>query len=81
MLLIAMMSFIPVFFFASEYAQISLDKTASTAGVFLLFFFVGFVVAAQIGGRISTARASGRWCSGARFGGGFRPLGRGGDDP
>ncbi|MGP8059968.1 MAG: MFS transporter [Acidimicrobiales bacterium] len=51
-LLIAMMSFIPVFFFASEYAQISLDKTASTAGVFLLFFFVGFVVAAQIGGRM-----------------------------
>jgi len=51
-LLIAMMSFIPVFFFASEYAQISLDETASHAGVFLLFFFVGFVVAAQVGGRM-----------------------------
>ena len=51
-LLIAMMAFIPVFFFASEYAQIALDKTASEAGVFLLFFFLGFVVAAQIGGRI-----------------------------
>jgi EmrB/QacA subfamily drug resistance transporter len=51
-LLIAMMAFIPVFFFASEYAQISLHKSASQAGVFLLFFFVGFVVAAQIGGRI-----------------------------
>src|ERR1700753_3466096 len=49
---IAMMTFIPVFFFASEYAQISLGKTASNAGVFLLFFFIGFVVAAQIGGRM-----------------------------
>jgi EmrB/QacA subfamily drug resistance transporter len=51
-LLIAMMAFIPVFFFASEYAQIALHKSASEAGVFLLWFFVGFVVAAQIGGRI-----------------------------
>ncbi len=47
-----MMAFIPVFFFASEYAQIALHKTASQAGVFLLFFFVGFVVLAQVGGRI-----------------------------
>jgi EmrB/QacA subfamily drug resistance transporter len=51
-LLIAMMAFIPVFFFASEYAQIALRKSASQAGVFLLFFFVGFVVLAQVGGRI-----------------------------
>ena len=51
-LLIAMMAFIPVFFFASEYAQIALHKTASEAGIFLLFFFLGFVVAAQIGGRM-----------------------------
>ncbi len=51
-LLIAMMAFIPVFFFASEYAQIALHKTASQAGLFLLFFFIGFVVAAQIGGRM-----------------------------
>ena len=47
-----MMAFIPIFFFASEYAQISLHKSASEAGVFLLFFFIGFVIAAQIGGRI-----------------------------
>jgi fucose permease len=46
------MAFIPLFFFASEYAQISLAKTASQAGVVLLFFFVGFVIAAQIGGRL-----------------------------
>jgi predicted MFS family arabinose efflux permease len=51
-LLIAMMAFIPMFFFASEYAQISLHKKASETGIILLFFFIGFVVAAQLGGRI-----------------------------
>jgi EmrB/QacA subfamily drug resistance transporter len=50
--------FIPVFFFASEYAQISLGKTASDAGVFLLFFFIGFVIAAQIGGRMLDRRGA-----------------------
>jgi EmrB/QacA subfamily drug resistance transporter len=49
---IAMMAFVPVFFFASEYAQISLGKSASGAGLFLLYFFLGFMVAAQIGGRM-----------------------------
>jgi EmrB/QacA subfamily drug resistance transporter len=49
---IAMLVFIPVFFFASEYAQISLAKTPSQAGLVLLYFFIGFVVAAQIGGRM-----------------------------
>jgi predicted MFS family arabinose efflux permease len=49
---IAMLAFIPVFFFASEYAQISLGKTASEAGLFLLYFFIGFVITAQIGGRM-----------------------------
>ncbi len=44
--------FIPVFFFGSEYAQISLGKSASEAGVILLYFFIGFVIAAQIGGRM-----------------------------
>jgi EmrB/QacA subfamily drug resistance transporter len=48
----SMLAFIPVFFFASEYAQISLGKSASEAGLFLLYFFVGFVIAAQIGGRM-----------------------------
>ena len=47
-----MMAFIPVFFFASEYAQIALHKSASEAGIFLLYFFVGFVIMAQIGGRM-----------------------------
>jgi MFS family permease len=47
-----MLVFIPVFFFASEYAQISLNQSASNAGLSLLYFFIGFVVAAQIGGRM-----------------------------
>jgi fucose permease len=47
-----MLVFIPVFFFASEYAQISLGKTSQQAGLFLLYFFIGFVIAAQIGGRM-----------------------------
>jgi MFS family permease len=49
---ISMLAFVPIFFFASEYAQIALGKSASGAGLFLLYFFIGFVVAAQIGGRM-----------------------------
>src|SRR6202012_3671759 len=49
---ISMMAFIPVFFFASIYGQIALGEKPTTAGVFLLFFFIGFVVAAQVGGRM-----------------------------
>ncbi len=44
--------FIPVFFFGSEYAQISLGKSSSQAGIILLYFFIGFVIAAQLGGRM-----------------------------
>ena len=44
--------FIPVFFFASEYAQIALGKSSSQAGLLLLYFFIGFAIAAQIGGRM-----------------------------
>lgn len=51
-LFISMLVFIPVFFFASEYAQISLGDSSSGAGVFLLYFFIGFVIASQIGGRM-----------------------------
>jgi EmrB/QacA subfamily drug resistance transporter len=49
---LSMLVFVPVFFFASEYAQIALGKNAQQAGLFLLYFFLGFVVAAQIGGRM-----------------------------
>ncbi len=49
---ISTLVFIPTFFFASEYAEISLGKSASQASLVLLYYFVGFVVAAQIGGRM-----------------------------
>jgi EmrB/QacA subfamily drug resistance transporter len=55
---IAMLSFIPVFFFASEYAQISLAKSSNQAGVILLYFFIGFVIAAQVGGRLLDRRGA-----------------------
>ncbi|HTR95678.1 MAG TPA: MFS transporter [Trebonia sp.] len=49
---IAMMAFIPVFFFASIYGQIALAEKATTASLLILYFFLGFVIAAQIGGRM-----------------------------
>jgi EmrB/QacA subfamily drug resistance transporter len=49
---ISMMTFIPVFFFASIYGQIALAEKATTASLLILYFFLGFVVAAQIGGRM-----------------------------
>src|SRR5580704_3057454 len=55
---IAMLVFVPVFFFASEYAQIALGKTASQAGLYLLYFFIGFVVTSQIGGRMLDRRGA-----------------------
>jgi EmrB/QacA subfamily drug resistance transporter len=51
-LAIAMTVFVPIFFFASEYSQIALGDTATQASLTLLYFFAGFVVAAQIGGRM-----------------------------
>lgn len=53
-----MLVFVPVFFFASEYAQISLGKSASGAGTVLLYFFLGFVIAAQVGGRMLDKRGA-----------------------
>jgi EmrB/QacA subfamily drug resistance transporter len=49
---IAMMAFIPVFFFASLYGQIALGEKATAASLLILYFFLGFVVCAQIGGRM-----------------------------
>lgn len=51
-LFLSMVAFVPVFFFASVYAQLSLGDTASQAGLYLLTFFAGFAPAAQIGGRM-----------------------------
>jgi EmrB/QacA subfamily drug resistance transporter len=44
--------FVPVFFFVSLYAQISLGEPPMKASLTMLYFFLGFVVAAQIGGRM-----------------------------
>lgn len=51
---LALMSiaFVPFFLFASEYSQISLGENASQAGEYLMYFFLGFVIAAQVGGRM-----------------------------
>ena len=50
--------FVPFFFFASVYSQVSLSKTSSQAGEYLLYFFLGFVIAAQVGGRILDRRGA-----------------------
>jgi EmrB/QacA subfamily drug resistance transporter len=49
---VAMMAFIPVFFFAAIYGQIALAEQPTTASLLILYFFLGFVVCAQIGGRM-----------------------------
>jgi EmrB/QacA subfamily drug resistance transporter len=51
-LFLLMIPFIPLFFFASMYAQISLGESASETGLYLLIFFGGFFVATQRGGKI-----------------------------
>lgn len=57
-LFFAMIAFVPVFFFASVYAQVALGSSASEAGLYLLVFFAGFGPAAQIGGRILDKRGA-----------------------
>jgi EmrB/QacA subfamily drug resistance transporter len=51
-LFLLMIPFVPLFFFASMYAQISLGESASETGLYLLIFFAGFAIASQYGGRI-----------------------------
>ncbi len=51
-LFFAMLAFVPVFFFASVYAQVSLSASPNQAALFLLYFFIGFGIASQWGGRI-----------------------------
>ncbi|MEZ5076857.1 MAG: MFS transporter [Solirubrobacterales bacterium] len=50
-LFLLMIPFVPLFFFASMYAQISLGESASSTGLYLLIFFAGFAVASQWGGK------------------------------
>jgi EmrB/QacA subfamily drug resistance transporter len=51
-LFLLMIPFVPLFFFASEYAQISLGESASETGLYLLIFFAGFATASQWGGKM-----------------------------
>ena len=51
-------AFLPMFLFASEYAQLSLGEDPSNAGLYLLTFFGGFAVASQFGGRILDRRGA-----------------------
>jgi EmrB/QacA subfamily drug resistance transporter len=57
---LALMSivFVPFFFFASVYAQVSLGESSSKAGLYLMYWFLGFVIAAQIGGRMLDKRGA-----------------------
>ncbi len=51
-LFFSMLAFIPVLFFASVYAQISLSSSPHQAALYVLYFFAGFGLSAQWGGRI-----------------------------
>jgi EmrB/QacA subfamily drug resistance transporter len=55
-LFLLMIVFVPLFFFTSLYAQISLGEDASEAGLYLLVFFGGFGVASQWSGRVYDAK-------------------------
>jgi EmrB/QacA subfamily drug resistance transporter len=50
--------FVPLFFFASLYAQVALGDSSSNAGLLLLVFFGGFTIASQWGGRVLDARGA-----------------------
>ncbi|MFI1400074.1 MFS transporter [Streptomyces sp. NPDC020681] len=57
-LFFAMLAFVPVFFFASVYAQVSLSASPNQAALYLLYFFIGFAIASQWGGRILDKRGA-----------------------
>jgi MFS family permease len=54
-LFFSMTAFVPIFFFASVYAQVALGESSNGAGLYLLLFFAGFAPCAQIGGRMLDA--------------------------
>jgi MFS family permease len=57
-LFLLMIAFVPLFFFASLYAQIALGDDASGAGLYLLVWFGGFAAGSQWGGRILDSRGA-----------------------
>jgi EmrB/QacA subfamily drug resistance transporter len=50
--------FLPLFFFASVYAQVVLGYNAGKTGLYILVIFIGFAIATQIGGRILDRRGA-----------------------
>ncbi len=50
--------FVPFFFFGSVYSQVALGKTSSQAGEYILWFFIGFVIMSQVGGRLLDRRGA-----------------------
>ena len=50
--------FVPMFFFASLYAQLALGQSASEAGLYMLIFFGGFASASQLGGRLLDSKGA-----------------------
>jgi EmrB/QacA subfamily drug resistance transporter len=54
----SMIVFIPIFFFASIYAQVSLGDGVQEAGLYLLIFFAGFAPGIQVGGRVLDKRGA-----------------------
>lgn len=51
-ILFSAMAFVPIFFFLSVYSQVSLGLSVNSSGLLLLEFFLGFMIAARIGGSI-----------------------------
>ena len=50
--------FLPLFFFASLYAQVVLGYNAGKTGLYILVIFIGFAAATQLGGRILDRRGA-----------------------
>jgi EmrB/QacA subfamily drug resistance transporter len=57
-LFLAMIAFVPVSYFLSLYASVSLGLSGTGSSTLLLDFFLGFLIAAQLGGRIFDARGA-----------------------
>lgn len=57
-LFFATLAFVPVFFFASVYAQVWLGSSPNQAALFLLYFFAGFAIASQWGGCVLDRRGA-----------------------
>jgi EmrB/QacA subfamily drug resistance transporter len=55
---LAFACFLPLFFFASVYAQVVLGYNAGKTGLYILVIFIGFAIASQAGGRILDRRGA-----------------------